>query len=1141
MKKAFLPAVAMFFFFASSLAALPYLGLPYDPLQITASLNSYGDKPNLLAIYVLAFDNPSLSPANLTAQLPETLPSIIEATVNEPYKRAVVLIDAHDQNDTHIRVIENGETTLIGGLPDSSGSLDPGLYEYDTADGATLGGFLKWTLDTYANESTKTIFSYVAHGAALVPESDNLPGATTSLRQATTTPGLPLPVVWRVHPAFSDYNAPIGTDTYTQTLLSPYDLASALEVATNNGQHPIAVLDLVHCFAASIEEFYELSNPDGSPYAATMAGSPNYAYLNPTMLGAALEAVDPSLTDEELAATLIKTYDDSIAEGDSNPSQNPGILVAVNSDKMAPIKEAWDQTSFYLLQQFDANFNNTKNGITAAYGDSAKYDTSFCEADWALDTPDALVDMADFANQLSGEFGSLSQVGSSALTTKLRVEEALIDNPITDNPLFANGSPWFGDGDQWTFDGNSGIALYADFEGMTIQGEKHLSWQAHWYTDTITLDNPQPYAFLEDDPVVGVSWADAFNRFWDGQTVKTAACVPPLPPAVQPGEVSVEQIIFPFTGSVSQGTPVSLSAVIKAEEIAVNPAVEFAVTQNNTIVFSDTVGAGYLVTGTYQIDASQTWVPDTTGSFMLSVTVDADNRISETNENNNTDTLTDIVWPPSDRRPIITATVTNDLQWMPNNVVDLDIVQASETNPPSVGVLTIQLYEYQPGDNPNIQVPVNTHTETISNVPLPWSSDPFTLPAGLNPGPIVLHVWAHSAGGWSPMPDVVKFNYNPPNTTLAEGEEQYFRFHALRNDTLQMDLNLSSGDDANLFVWDPYNYGSPTWLRTNIGDDDLDESMPANGEYVVTVYGETTSTYTLDVTRNAIPGGRMSEQRFDDDNPDAYVPARPLFLEPIPKLPNRGDCNDDGAVKAADIPALINEIFDGDGNSSIDVPGGTYPGDPIGCDANANQLITAADITCTIKIIFNGPDACGSRSPLTLLRGTPSRSSLPEQPMLAPDSMEVPITLATNAHGVSSLIASIDYDEELLSFDPTDKDGDGIPDAMAINVPASFQLSVEFNPTDSDGEIDLFIGDLSLPLDELPDGTLASITFGVEAETTDLDGAVSYSTDPAPSLGNHSGEEISLDTTPGSLDLVARQADPPNPADHYLYLPIIVR
>jgi hypothetical protein len=57
--------------------------------------------------------------------------------------------------------------------------------------------------------------------------------------------------------------------------------------------------------------------------------------------------------------------------------------------------------------------------------------------------------------------------------------------------------------------------------------------------------------------------------------------------------------------------------------------------------------------------------------------------------------------------------------------------------------------------------------------------------------------------------------------------------------------------------------------------------------------------------------------------------------------------------------ALVLEIFDGDGGNPVDAPNGTFPGHPIGCNANADGQIDAGDITCTTLKIFNGTQVCG--------------------------------------------------------------------------------------------------------------------------------------------------------------------------------------
>ena len=78
---------------------------------------------------------------------------------------------------------------------------------------------------------------------------------------------------------------------------------------------------------------------------------------------------------------------------------------------------------------------------------------------------------------------------------------------------------------------------------------------------------------------------------------------------------------------------------------------------------------------------------------------------------------------------------------------------------------------------------------------------------------------------------------------------------------------------------------------------------------------------------------------------------------PTPTRP-RGDCNHDNAINSADVSSTVIEIFDGDGKAAIDVAGGSFAGDPIGCDSNADSIIDAGDLSCLIRIIFNQPGGC---------------------------------------------------------------------------------------------------------------------------------------------------------------------------------------
>ena len=76
-----------------------------------------------------------------------------------------------------------------------------------------------------------------------------------------------------------------------------------------------------------------------------------------------------------------------------------------------------------------------------------------------------------------------------------------------------------------------------------------------------------------------------------------------------------------------------------------------------------------------------------------------------------------------------------------------------------------------------------------------------------------------------------------------------------------------------------------------------------------------------------------------------------------------GDCNNDGSVSDTDFTPVVLEIFDGDGDEPGATPGGTFSGDPLGCNANEDSTVNAADLICTSLLVFNGEGACAPAGP----------------------------------------------------------------------------------------------------------------------------------------------------------------------------------
>lgn len=805
---------------------------PANSVEQLFAESAQANDETLLALYILAFDNALLSPANLTLQYQPTLEALAAGTRHQPHKRAVLLVDLDGLNDTHILMLHDGQITPVAGLPDADGQLDTTLKEYDLSDGPSLGQFIRWSRQSYP--ATQTTLSFIGHGAPLTPET-----ALENFFQTATQRGIPLPSHRGLYANFTDHH-PYG-------LISPHDLAVALEMGTDGGLNPLTVLDLVHCFSASIEQFYELHR-----YAHALTGSPNYTYASPIMLGQGLSSIQAGTEAAVMADTLVRTYTQSIPD-----AGHPRILVAVHGSRLPPIKQAWDTMAYYLKAELLARPRMSRVKISSAYQASAKYDTTFCEPqDWQLTSPDALTDMADFAHKLALRFGRTSQIGRWADETAQLIKHAVIAR------YAHQGRPWFaGSSSQpiWTFDG-AGVALYTDFQPLSASGQTvYLSPQSMWYTDTVSAINPHPYQFVQGG-IHSISWADVFDTFWQGQTIAPAPCLlPRFPQAQNEGELSVMQITSPITqfGVVSVDVPITLAAAIETQTVVDNPLVQFQVSHHETVVFSDTVSAGYLMTGTHEIKASRAWSPTVNGPFTLVVTVDSDDRVLETDELDNRQALTAEILPKQ-ARPVIQGRMQQGWQWVSQRNLWLELNQPDRQATP-VETLLVQGYQYQAGLTPRARLPSKVYEQTLPQPVPPNGLVALTLPPLINPGPITLIIWGISAKqAMSVAPVVIQFNYAPENRILQAGQSQYFLVDAQAGERFEFELSVAANQDANLFAWLPFQFTVPTWRAVQWGNDRLViNPIPFDGQYLISLRSETTTNYRLQVKRNGQLEGQL--------------------------------------------------------------------------------------------------------------------------------------------------------------------------------------------------------------------------------------------------------------------------------------------
>ncbi|MCP3962364.1 MAG: hypothetical protein GY719_31360 [bacterium] len=134
----------------------------------------------------------------------------------------------------------------------------------------------------------------------------------------------------------------------------------------------------------------------------------------------------------------------------------------------------------------------------------------------------------------------------------------------------------------------------------------------------------------------------------------------------------------------------------------------------------------------------------------------------------------------------------------------------------------------------------------------------------------------------------------------------------------------------------------------------------------------------------------------------------------------------------------------------------------------------------------------------------------------------VPILFTGQGTDVSAAIASLDFDEDCLHFDPADSDpADGIPDSIVFVLPTPFSGSVSYDPEDTDGELDFVIADYGPPLASLPDGVIAFIilTPSCQPEQTGILSMVGFSQDPPVSFGGTGGEGIPGASLDGSVSI----------------------
>ncbi len=224
----------------------------------------------------------------------------------------------------------------------------------------------------------------------------------------------------------------------------------------------------------------------------------------------------------------------------------------------------------------------------------------------------------------------------------------------------------------------------------------------------------------------------------------------------------------------------------------------------------------------------------------------------------------------------------------------------------------------------------------------------------------------------------------------------------------------------------------------------------------------------------------------------------------------RGDCNSTGTVNAADLTADVLEIFDSaDGSNTpgspfmawLNAPYSYYKGNPIGCDANANGYNEAADISCTVLVVFGIPAGCTDPDPGLVLPASAIGAVLAMPGSVAANgAVQLPIALRPMGNQVAALSFSLYFDPAKVSFDPTDANGDGLPDALAIHATGNL-LKVAIYDAETH-LLNVAIAAVSVPMPAFSEGNIATVT--VNSSAGGLEAVRMYDA----SAGSVAGDEV---------------------------------
>jgi len=332
----------------------------------------------------------------------------------------------------------------------------------------------------------------------------------------------------------------------------------------------------------------------------------------------------------------------------------------------------------------------------------------------------------------------------------------------------------------------------------------------------------------------------------------------------------------------------------------------------------------------------------------------------------------------------------------------------------------------------------------------------------------------------------IAFRSNPAaSTDLVNGDSDTADGDPnCNNCSIQSVTNGSHGMVTNLGSKVVYIPTDPTWINQN-------------------------DTFTYVLTDND-PAGALTD--------DATVTVN-VQADAVPGNCNKSATPAPNGIEAGDLTATGLEIFDGDGSLWYNIYQGTYKNfSSYGCNSNRDSVVDAGDISCTAQKIFNNAFVCG----IALAASSASTANLAVGTVSAAPgtTVQVPVILSTAGNSVAAAAFALDFNGDELSFDDTDADNDGMPDAVSLNVPSSLMTMATYNAAES--RVEIVVTGMTPPFSLLTDGAVATVSLTVKDGVSVGESAVTLTNS---SLGSDEGQSLPLEVTDGTIQIVAQPAN----------------